>query len=228
MRSERTRGNDAARRAAVRHGAAVLAMGFALALGGSARAAVVDFESTPSGADAATEATPGISIDGGLVLDEGLIAILLGYPAAGTWNTTPGGSKGVLNSLSGIITLEFAVPVSLLEIDVLTLPDAAGDPGSLLLIGTDGALDVSAALDPGATPPGDSGLPEGRLTIAGTAITRAVLCPQALANPGTCLDPAEPTTFWLDQIRFEPIPEPATALLLGLTLGALAAHRRTV
>ena len=227
MRETRTRWQRARRRLGA-WASGALALVLTLGVGGSARAAVVDFESTPSGADAATEGTPGISIDGGLVLDESLVAILLGYPAAGTWNTTPGGAKGLLNSLSGVVTLEFAVPVSLLEIDVLTLPDAAGDPGSLLLIGTDGALDVSAALDPGAGPPGDSGLPEGTLSIAGTAITRAVLCPQDLANPGTCLAPAEPTTFWLDQIRFEPIPEPATAILLGLALGALAAHRRTV
>ena len=221
MRGRRPGGGGA--RAAMR---GALAAGLLLGAGGPARAATIDFESAPSGADTAAIVTQGVEITGGLVLDESLVEILLGYPATGTWNTTPGGTKGVLNTLSGVITLSFDVPVSLLQIDVLTLPDGAGDPGSVLLLADDGGLAVGAYLDPALAGTGDSGLPEGTLSIGGTAITSAILCPASLVSPGTCLDPAEPTTFWIDQIRFEPVPEPATALLFGLALGALAAQRR--
>lgn len=198
----------------------------ALLAGGPVRAVTLDFEGAAPGSDVASLATPGVSVSGGLVLSESLIEALLAYPATGTWNTTPGGSQGVLNSLDGVITLAFDVPVSSLQVDVLALPDSAGDPGSVLLLGTDAGFGVHSILDPAGGPPGDSGFPEATLAIAGGAISFAILCPHDLSNPGHCLDPAEPTTFWIDQIQFTPIPEPATAALLGLMLGGLAARRR--
>src|SRR4029453_3479668 len=192
---------------------------------GTARAATVDFESALPGSAAATPVGPGVDGAGGLGLDETLVNALLGFPAQGTWNTTPGGAQGVLNSLDGVITLSFPVPVTSLSLDVLALPDAEGEPGSVLLLATDGGFGVEASSDPAAV--GDSGLPEATLAIHGSSITPALLCPPALGNPGHCRDPAEPTPFWIDQLQFEPIPEPATAVLLAVMLGGLAAHRRT-
>jgi hypothetical protein len=214
------------RRRALSGGSAVILLSLGALLAGSpARAATVDFESALPGSDVAALGAPGVDVAGGLVFDEALVIATLGYPAAGTWNTTPGGAQGVLNSLDGVITLTFAVPVTSLSVDILALPDAAGDPGSVLLLGTDGGFGVEASSDPASI--GDSGLPEATLAITGAAISFAILCPHDLANPGHCLDPSEPTTFWIDQLRFEPIPEPATAVLLAVMLGGLAAHRRT-
>ena len=220
----RTR-NDARRRRLLAGRLAAIGLLSAALVAGRARATTVDFESAAPGSDVATLGAPGVDIAGGLVLDEALVETLLGYPAQGTWNTTPGGAQGVLNSLDGVVALFFSTPVSSLRVDVLALPDADGEPGSVLLLGTDGGFGVPAALEPASI--GDSGLPEGTLAIQGGAISFAILCPHDLANPGHCLDPAEPTTFWIDQIQFEPIPEPATAVLLGVALAGVAAQRRT-
>jgi hypothetical protein len=198
----------------------------AAATAAHARAAVVDFEGAAPGSDSAALAQPGISIGGGLVLSESLVEFLAALPAVGTWNTTPGGAQGALNTLDAILTFAFDTPVSFLQIDVLSLPDANGDPTSLLLLGTDDGFGVAAAFDAASGPPGDSGLPEGTLSISGTAISYAILCAQDPGRPGSCLDPGEPSTFWIDDVRFEPIPEPATALLVGGMIGALALRRR--
>ncbi len=206
-----------------RAGPIAIALGLAFANPGFA--ATIDFEGAASGSDAAAIATPGASISGGLVLSETFVTALLGYPAAGTWNTTPGGANGALNTLGAEIAIDFGIAVSALSVDVLSLPDAAGDPGRVLLLAFAGANLVAFDLsDPLAL--GDSGLPEDTLAVSAAGITRALLCAPSLNDPMTCLAPGIPTTLWIDQVKFEAVPEPSTLVLTGLALAAFAAGRR--
>lgn len=198
----------------------------ALAFASSGQAALVDFEAGTPGSDTASLAAPGVSIEGGLVLSETLAQFLTGIPAVGTWNTTPGGSQGAMNTLDAVITLSFATPVTSLSVDVLALPGAAGDPVSILLLGTDLGFGVADSLDPASGSPGDSGLPEATLSIGGAAISFAILCAQDPGAPGTCLAGGEPSTFWIDQLAFTPVPEAGTAILVGMMLGGLAVRGR--
>ena len=189
-------------------------------------AATIDFEGAAAGSDVATLGSPGASLAGGLVLSETFVTLLLGYPAAGTWNTTPGGENGALNTLGAEIAIDFDLAVTSLAVDVLSLPDATGAPGSVLLLAFAGAnlvaFDVS---DPSAT--GDSGLPEDTLAVVGAGITRALLCTPSPNQPASCLASGLPTTLWIDQVRFEPVPEPSTLVLAGIALAVFAAGRRT-
>ena len=197
-----------------------------LAFAGTTSAATIDFEGAAPGSDAATLGAPGASLSGGLVLSEAFVTALLGYPAAGTWNTTLGGLNGAINTLAAEIAIEFADAVASLSVDVLALPDLAGAPGSVLLLAFAGADLVAFDLsDPSAI--GDSGLPEDTLSVAGLGITRALLCAPSPNAPSSCLAPGLPTTLWIDQLQFEPIPEPGTLVLTGLALAAFTAARRT-
>jgi hypothetical protein len=203
------------------------ALGWLLAAGplaaAPAGAATIDFESAAPGSDVASLGAAGVEMGGGLVLSEDFVEILLGYPAAGTWNTTPGGAQGVLNTLSAALVFDFTVAISTFSADVLALPDEQGNPGGFLLLAFAG--DTLVASTGGSAPAGDSGLPEDTLTVAfAPGITRVEICGAASAGASDCLG-GLPTTVWADQIRFEPVPEPATAALLGLALAALATGR---
>lgn len=205
---------------------AAAALTIGLAVAGGASAATIDFESAAPGSDAALLGDPGATISGGLVLDEAFVTQLLGFPASGTWNTTPGGSKGAINTLATEIAIDFAIAVTSLSVDVLALPDEAGAPGAVLLLAFAGADLIGFDLsDPNAI--GDSGLPEDTLSVAGLGITRALLCSPGTGGAVGCLAPGVPTTVWIDQLTFQPIPEPGTLLLTGLALAAFVASRRT-
>lgn len=207
--------------------AAALAAG-ALSLLGTveANALTVDFESLPPGSDVAAAVLPGVAISGALVLDEALVATLLGLPTEGTWNTTPGGDRGALNVLDPQVLLLFDLPVTSLSLRVLALPDEGGGPGRVALLGFAGDVLVASDLsDPGLV--GDSGFPEDTLSVSGAAITRALLCPAAPGDVPACLEPGLPTTLWLDDVAFTPIPEPGALALVGTALAGLAAGRRT-
>ena len=197
-----------------------------LALAGVAPAATIDFEAAAPGSDVAALGEPGATLSGGLVLSEDFVTDLLGFPAGGSWNTTPGGTNGAINTLAAEIAIDFALAVTSVSVDVLALPDLAGAPGSVLLLAFAGADLVGSDLsDPAAI--GDSGLPEDTLAVAGLGITRALLCAPNPDAPTSCLEPGVPTTLWIDQLTFAPIPEPGTLTLTALALAACAAFRRT-
>lgn len=104
---------------------------------------------------------------------------------------------------------------------MLALPGAGGGPVSVLLEAFFGEMLV---LSTSSTPDrlGDSGLHEDALAIAdlGPGYTRIVLTPMADGVP------LGRDALWIDDAVFEPVPEPGTALLVGLSLAAIAAQRR--
>lgn len=219
---QRSEGRTSARSAAALLLPLLLA-GLSLVPVRAAEAVTIDFESAASGSDAAAIGASGLRIGGALVLSEAFVEVLLGYPATGTWNTTPGGANGALNTLAARITLDFDVAIDSFAVDVLALPDADGEPGRVRIEAWAGDVFVASAVSDAAAI-GDSGLPEATLSLAGSGITRIEIGPEIGACP-SC--PALPTSVWIDAVRFEPIPEPATAALLGLSFAALAANRRT-
>jgi hypothetical protein len=125
--------------------------------------------------------------------------------------------------LSPALTLTFVTPVVSFGFQSLSLPDGAGDPVTLLVL-VEGVF--AAALEPGST--GDSGFPEHDFTFSaapGLPIASLVLCVRG-ASDSECADPGLPTTFWIDDLQFEPVPEPAAVTLLALGLAGCAAAAR--
>ena len=173
------------------------------------------FDALASGSAASAADLGALSVLDALVLSEGDAALLLGVPTAGTFATS--GDRGLLNSLqSEIVFRATGDDLRRFEADVLALFDAAGTAVGVLAEAYAGdTLVASDATDPALL--GDSGFSEDVLLLELTSgFDRIVLRPD--------LDPGFATTFWLDTVRFQVVPEPSTALLLLSGMLGLA-HR---
>jgi hypothetical protein len=190
----------------------------------AARATTLDFDGLVSGTAASAASFPGVSIDDALVLSEADIEFFLGFDAEGTFATS--GSQGLVNTLGAAITFEFDAPVRSFAVDVLGLPGLSGDPTTVLIQAFDG--NVPVALDVANLGlVGDSGFPEDTLAIfEATGFTRVVLFAGVPCAGALCYELGPPTSFFADTVRFEAVPEPGTAFLLGAGLAALARRRR--
>jgi hypothetical protein len=185
---------------------------------------VVDFESLPVGSDAAAADLPGVTIQGALVLDEATVELLTLHEAD-LWATS--GVRGGFNALAAVIRFDFDVPVLAFALDVLGLPQQDESPTPVLLKAWRGdiliGLDIS---DVGQI--GEDGFHRDRLAADGDGITHVEVLPTLMRPCGAsmCFDTLDPGSVWIDDVRFEPVPEPASALLVAAGALALAAARR--
>jgi hypothetical protein len=176
----------------------------------------IDFDSLPSLSDVATAPLAGVSLSSALVVSEADAAVLTGFNTSAWANS---GVNGLLNVYGGgALTIDFAQAITTFGIRLLALPSDLIVPATVTLSFFEGtsllsSIDLTAG---GADLPGgfrvvayDASLPSG-------TITRAVISP----------DSGDPTTFFVDDLTFTPVPEPGTALLISLGLGALVATRR--
>jgi hypothetical protein len=126
-----------------------------------------------------------------------------------------------------VIRFEFDVPILAFALEVLGLPQQDESPTPVLLKAWRGdvlvGLDIS---DVGQT--GPDGFHRDRLGAAGEGITHVEVLPtrMRLCDGSMCFDTLEAASVWIDDVRFEPVPEPGTALLLAAGTLALAAARR--
>ena len=183
----------------------------AVAAAGSARAALIKFDELP------TQTLNGISLQGVAFKFELSGAV----STDATFNSIALGANTTLNlqsptaegNASGVLTLDFAQPVSLLSFDVARLT-------SLTLPGATVSLFDSALAGFATTPVTISNLAtfsEGKFSYVGsTPVKRAVVTFNAGAGP----------RFAMDNLAFTPVPEPGTMLAGVLLTGVCACARQ--
>ncbi len=186
-----------------------------------AGALTLDFDALAPLTDTADVAFPGVTLSSNLVLDEATAATLTGFDTS-DWATTE--SNGVFNTLAPETEFRFALPVTSFVVDVLGLPAGGGVFQSVLAVAWRGDTLVDLAFSDVARV-GDSGLHEDVLMLAGDEIDRVVLRPASPVDCDEgplCFEEGPASSLWFDTVRFEPIPEPGTALLLLVGLAGLA------
>ncbi len=186
------------------------------------QAGIVDFDSipasccyadvTPGGARGPLLVFPGVTFDGGVVMDN------TGWfdretTAPNLYGTSDRFPLHDGSMLPGSITAVFTTPLSLVSLDVInglsaaTFTLSAYGAGSVFL----GSRAISLAT---FTSPGDV----GSLSLGGIGPIHSILL---TSNQG-----AGNIDFAIDTVTFDPVPEPGTLLLVGAGLTGLALRRR--
>jgi len=204
----------------------LLALALLLAAATPAAAVDVGFDDLPPLSEAAGDTMPGVAVSTALVLSEANVQTLLGFPAVGTWATSP--ANGLLNTYAPTIRFTFSVPVTAFSIDILSIErDGLTLPIALRGAPTDlDQMPTTIVSDTGLI--GDSGLHEQRLSIVaplgGSFFDVEVMALDLCMTPACAI--SETTTFWLDSASFTPVPEAGTLTMLGMGLATLASALR--
>ena len=191
----------------------------------------LDFEPSQGfspGTDLARVDLPGgVESSAALVLDEDGVRLLTLHDANG-WATS--GTQGVFNAFAPQIRFQLDDAFDRFEIDVLTFrlpgPKRLVSGVFLQAFNLEGPLAVDVS-DPGRV--GDDGLLRDHLRVEAPGISHVILAPVVIraCRRGTCMDSQGPASMWIDDAVFTIVPEPSTAVLVGLGLAAVALRGRT-
>lgn len=196
-----------------------MALSLSLSLSASVAAAAtttIDFDSLPSLSDVATASLPGVSISSALVASETDAATLTGFDTSAFASS---GVNGLLNLYGGgTISITFATPVQHVgwSLTVFPLTTTSADAIFAVWYFVGGGVSAPDEISTGVLPDAEHFLRVGQDIGFGTDIERVDLYTGSQS----------PSTFFLDDLRFTPIPEPGTMLCVAAGLVALAIRRR--